>query len=219
MKENNTDYITSKIELSLLGAELYQKKGRLSMRDLINTSEMSAAQIYELFPTKDAVLAYAYPAMVFRYWAMIDEIEDFHRLVISEKLGNFIYTMLEMFADHEYFVKKTFTRLVACNGVKSDFADEVSTVYKDFLTRDGNLSVTAGLVTRPLFYRWMTSQFIALVEFWIRDTSTSKERTIGLVDRACSLFEDVLYSELIDKSFDFGKYLYTTLNTTFRSKL
>ena len=31
MKENNTDYITSKIELSLLGAELYQKKGRLSM--------------------------------------------------------------------------------------------------------------------------------------------------------------------------------------------
>ena len=219
MKENNTDYITSKIELSLLGAELYQKKGRLSMRDLINTSEMSAAKIYELFPTKDAVLAYAYPAMVFRYWAMIDEIEDFHRLVISEKLGNFIYTMLEMFADHEYFVKKTFTRLVACNGVKSDFADEVSTVYKDFLTRDGNLSVTAGLVTRPLFYRWMTSQFIALVEFWIRDTSTSKERTIGLVDRACSLFEDVLYSELIDKSFDFSKYLYTTLNTTFRSKL
>ena len=219
MKENNTDYITSKIELSLLGAELYQKKGRLSMQDLINTSEMSAAQIYELFPTKDAVLAYAYPAMVFRYWAMIDEIEDFHRLVISEKLGNFIYTMLEMFSDHEYFVKKTFTRLVACNGVKSDFADEVSTVYKDFLTRDGNLSVTAGLVTRPLFYRWMTSQFIALVEFWIRDTSTSKERTIGLVDRACSLFEDVLYSELIDKSFDFGKYLYTTLNTTFRSKL
>ena len=219
MKENNTDYITSKIELSLLGAELYQKKGRLSMRDLINTSEMSAAQIYELFPTKDAVLAYAYPAMVFRYWAMIDEIEDFHRLVISEKLGNFIYTMLEMFSDHEYFVKKTFTRLVACNGVKSDFADEVSTVYKDFLTRDGNLSVTAGLVTRPLFYRWMTSQFIALVEFWIRDTSTSKERTIGLIDRACSLFEDVLYSELIDKSFDFGKYLYTTLNTTFRSKL
>ena len=107
---------------------------------------------------------------------------------------------------------------MACNGVKSDFADEVSTVYKDFLTRDGNLSVTAGLVTRPLFYRWMTSEFIALVEFWIRDTSTSKERTIGLVDRACSLFEDVLYSELIDKSFDFSKYLYTTLNTTFRSK-
>ena len=218
MKENNTDYITSKIELSLLGAELYQKKGRLSMRDLINTSEMSAAKIYELFPKQDAVLAYAYPAMVFQYWVMIDEIEDFHRLVISEKLGNFIYTMLEMFADHEHFVKETFTRLVACKGVKSDFADEVSAVYKDFLTRDGNLSITAGLVTRPLFYRWMTSQYIALVEFWIRDTSTSKERTTGLVDRACSLFEDVLYSELIDKSFDFSKYLYTTLNTTFRSK-
>ena len=72
--------------------------------------------------------------------------------------------MLEMFADHEHFVKETFTRLVACKGVKSDFADEVSAVYKDFLTRDGNLSITAGLVTRPLFYRWMTSQYIALME-------------------------------------------------------
>ena len=156
--------------------------------------------------------------MVFQYWAMIDEIDDFHRLVISEKLGNFIYTMLEMFTDHKLFVKDTFTHLVARKGVKSDFADEVSAVYKDFLTRDGNLSITAGLVTRPLFYRWMTTQFIALIEFWIRDTSASKERTIGLVDKACSLFEDVLYSELIDKGLDLSKYLYSTLNTTFRHK-
>ena len=149
---------------------------------------------------------------------MIDEIDDFHRLVISEKLGNFIYTMLEMFSDNELFVKDTFNRLVACKGVKSDFTDEVSAVYKDFLTRDGNLSITAGLVTRPLFYHWMTTQFIALVEFWIHDTSTSKERTIGLVDRASNLFEDVMYSEIIDKGFDFSKYLYTTLNTTFKHK-
>lgn len=212
------DQITSKIELSLLAAELYQKKGRLSMRDLINSSEMSASQIFELFPAKDTLLAYAYPSMVFQYWAMIDEIDDFHRLVISEKLGNFIYTMLEMFSDHKLFVKDTFTRLVACKGVNSDFADEVSAVYKDFLIRDSNLSITGGLVTRPLFYRWMTTQFIALIEFWIRDTSASKERTFGLVDKACSLFEDVLYSELIDKGLDFSKYLYSTLNTTFKHK-
>ncbi|MBK97689.1 MAG: hypothetical protein CL672_02720 [Balneola sp.] len=218
MKENNTDQITSKIELSLLAAELYQKKGRLSMRDLINKSEISITMIYDLFPNKDALISYAYPSMVFQYWAMIDEIDDFHKLVISEKLGNFIYSMFEMFSDHELFVKDTFTRLVACKGVKSDFADEVSAVYKDFLTRDSNLSITAGLVTRPFFYRWMTSQFIAVIEYWIRDTSTNKERTIGLVDKACSLFEDVLYSELIDKGFDFSKYLYTTLNTTFRDK-
>ena len=218
MEKKNIDQITSKIELSLLAAELYQKKGRLSMRDLINSSEMSASQIFELFPAKDAMLAYAYPSMVIQYWAMIDEIDEFHRLLISEKLGNFIYTMLEMFSDHKLFVKDTFTRLVACKGVKSDFADEVSAVYEDFLTRDGNLSITAGLVTRPLFYRWMTTQFIALIEFWIRDTSTNKERTIGLVDKACSLFEDVLYSELIDKGLDFSKYLYSTLNTTFKHK-
>tara|TARA_B100000575_G_scaffold283446_1_gene276297 strand:+ start:4634 stop:5293 length:660 start_codon:yes stop_codon:yes gene_type:complete len=218
MKDNNTDQITSKIELSLLAAELFQKKGRLSMRDLINNSEISITKIYDLFPDKDALISYAYPAMVFKYWAMIDEIDDFHNLVISEKLGNFIYTMLEMFSDHELFVKETFTRLVACKGIKSDFANEVSTVYKDFLTRDRNLSITAGLVTGPFFYRWMTTQFIALVEFWIRDVSTNKERTIGLVDKACSLFEDVLYSELFDKGFDFSKYLYTTLNTTFRDK-
>ena len=218
MEKNNIDQITSKIELSLLAAELYQKKGRLSMRDLINSSEMSASQIFELFPAKDAMLAYAYPSMVIQYWAMIDEIDEFHRLLISEKLGNFIYTMLEMLSDHKLFVKDTFTRLVACKGVKSDFADEVSAVYEDFLTRDGNLSITAGLVTRPLFYRWMTTQFIALIEFWIRDTSASKERTIGLVDKACSLFEDVLYSELIDKGLDFSKYLYSTLNSTFKHK-
>ena len=54
------------------------------MRDLINSSEMSASQIFELFPAKDALLAYAYPSMIFQYWAMIDEIDDFHRLVISE---------------------------------------------------------------------------------------------------------------------------------------
>ena len=69
MKENNTDQITSKIELSLLAAELYQKKGRLSMRDLINKSEISITMIYDLFPNKDALISYAYPSMVFQYWA------------------------------------------------------------------------------------------------------------------------------------------------------
>ena len=102
------------------------------MRDLINSSEMSASQIFELFPAKDALLAYAYPSMIFQYWAMIDEIDDFHQLVISEKLGNFIYTMLEMFSEHNLFVKDTFTRLVACKGVKSDFADEVLRFIKTF---------------------------------------------------------------------------------------
>ena len=41
------------------------------------------------------------------------------------------------------------------------------------------------------------------------DTSANKERTIGLVDKACSLFEDVLYSELIDKGLDYGIYIRT----------
>jgi hypothetical protein len=216
MSVSSNDSISSKIELSLLAAELYQKQGRLSMKELIGKSKYSAGQIYSLFDSKHELLAYAYPSMVFQYWAMMDQIEDFHRLVISEKLSSFIYSMLEMFADHEHFVRDTFNPLIAKKGITSGFTKEVSEVYKEFLHRDGNLSISAGLITKRYFFDWMSLQFIALVEFWIHDSSKGKERTIGMVDKACTLFESLLYSDVLDKGFDFGRYLISALNETLK---
>ena len=218
MSVTEGDTLSKKIELSLFAAELYEQQGRLSMKELITKSEFSAGEIYHLFENKNELLAYAYPSMVFQYWAMMDEIEDFQRLIISEKLSSFIYSMFEMFADHEHFVKDTFTHLVAKKGLKSTFSKEVSEVYKDFLTRDGKLSITAGLLSKSYLYDWMSLQFIALVEFWLHDSSTGKERTIGLVDKACTLFESLVYSEVLDKGFDFGRYLFSTLNETFKDQ-
>lgn len=204
----DAEEINKKIEITWAAVDIYQERGRITIPDLVNATKMSATEIYSLFPDKKAILAYFYPALVFQYWAMIDEIDDFENYAIGEKFSNFIYTMFDLMTEKETFVKDTFDNLVFKPGHRSDFFEETTSLFKEFLTTDGNIAVSAAFFMGDLYYKFLSTQYLFLIKFWINDSSEGKERTLALADKLSSLFEELVYNKAVDKTFDLIKFIF-----------
>lgn len=206
-----TEKISAKIDITWKAISLYEKKGKLTIPDLVDSTGLTATEIYDLFPNKKDILSFYYPALVFQYWAMIEEIEDFEDYSLNEKFSNFVYTMFDMMSENPAFVNETFSQYVLHKGTKSAFHKEVTALFKDFLTTDGNIAVSAGLVMKDYFYSLTTSQYLLLVKFWISDESEDKERSLALTDKLTSLLQEAVYNKTLDIGFDLIKYLFSSI--------
>ncbi|MEQ9264338.1 MAG: hypothetical protein RLN81_03910 [Balneolaceae bacterium] len=202
--------INKKIEITWKAVELFEKKGKVSISELVKETGFTSSEIYALFPNKHAILEYYYPALVLQYWAMIEEIEGFESYSLSEKFSNFAYTTFDMMSENEKFLKRTFNRYVFQKGSGSAYHGEVTELLKHFLTSDAEISVSAGFFMKSYYYSFLSSQFLFLLKYWMKDTSEGKERTLALTDKLTSLLQESVYNKTIDMSFDLLKYIFTS---------
>lgn len=200
--------ISKKIDITWAAVDLYIEQGRVSIPDLVKATNSSASEIYELFPNKKAILSYFYPALVYQYWAMIEEIEGFSEFSISEKFSNFVYTSFDMMHDKLSFVEKTFGEHAFSLSGDSEFGKEVKALFKDFLTNDANIAVSAAFFMNDLFYQALTGQYMLMVKYWLKDSSDNKERSLALADKLSALFEEIVYNKSVDNTFDLAKFIW-----------
>lgn len=204
----NTDEINKKIEIAFTAAHLYGQHKKFSIPDLVEATELTASDIFELFPSKKSIREYYFTSLIYQYWAMISEIEGFEEYRVSEKFSNFIYTLFDMMDEHPSFVADYYNKTVIQKGSSSDFHKETKELFKDFMTSDSEIAVSAAFLMKDLFYSLLTTQYLYLVKFWLNDESDGKERTLALVDKLTSLLEEVVYNKTVDRSFDLIKYLF-----------
>lgn len=201
----DTEKINLKIELTEAAIDLYIEN-KFTIANLANKTGKNASEIYSVFPNKKAILEFYYPSLVIRYQAMISEIDDFDSYSISEKLSNFAFTLFDMMGERRVFVEDTFEKYVWHCSSKSEFKQEIRTLFKDFFTSDGNISTSAGFFIGNLFYNSLATQFLYLIKFWLEDESEDRERTIALTDKITGFIEELVYSKIVDKGFDLAKY-------------
>ncbi|MFP8489358.1 hypothetical protein ACKGJO_09680 [Gracilimonas sp. Q87] len=205
----DTEKINTKIELTEAALDLYIKD-KFSIPNLTDKTGKTASQIYTLFPNKDAILKFYYPSLVIRYKAMIGEIEDFDSFSISEKLSNFAFTLFDMMEERREFVEDTFEKYEWKCTSRSQFQQEIKSLFKDFFTSDGNIATSAGIFIGDLFYASLKTQFMFLIKFWLEDESEGRERTFALTDKITGFVEEIVYSKIVDKGFDLAKYSLST---------
>ena len=207
--------INKKIDITWAAVDIYIEQGRVSIPDLVNVTKTSASEIYVLFPNKKAILAYFYPALIYQYWAMIGEIDGFEDFSVSEKFSNFIYTSFDMMSEKLPFVEKTFTDYAFSLTGDTDFSIEVTALFKDFLTSDGNIAVSAAFFMNNLFYQALTTQYLLMVKYWVKDESENKDRSLALADKLTALFEEIVYNKSVDKTFDLAKFIFGSKSMNF----
>ncbi len=205
------EQINSKIEITWKAIGLQEKNGKFTIPDLVDATGMTATEIYSHFPNKKAILSFYYPALIYQYWAMIEEIDEFEDYSLSEKFSNFIYTIFDMMSENAGFVNDTYTTSVFNKGLRSEFHKEVKSLFKDFLTSDGKIAVSAGFFIKDYFYSLLASQYLFLIDFWRKDESKGKERTLALSDKLTSLLEEAVYNKTLDKTFDLAKYVFGSI--------
>jgi hypothetical protein len=201
----NTEELNLKIELTEAAISLYNND-KFTIANLTDKTERSASEIYSVFPNKNAILRFYYPSLVIRYRAMISEIPDFDSYSISEKLSNFAFTLFDMMEQDRKFVEETFDKFEWKCTTKSEFQNQIRSLFRDFFTSDGNIATSAGFFIGDWFYASLKTQFLFLIKFWLEDESNGQERTFALTDKITGFIEELAYSKIIDKGFDLAKY-------------
>lgn len=173
-----------------------------SMRRAAQAAGVEPAVAYRLFNGKTALLKYYYALCVWRYEAMIAQIDGFERFELADKLSNLVYTLFDLLQEEREFVDETFEPLIYRSPSKTLFQRRLETLGAGFL--EGATPLPAvGQVLPPL----LAGQYLRLVRHWLHDESEGAEQTLALADRAIAFGAEALSSRLWTTGAELAKYL------------
>lgn len=214
MKTFDSESFQTKYQIADIAVDLYVAgSGHFTLKKIAEELDIEVSEIFNHFPDKKSILQFFYAAHVVRYEFMIDDIEDYQSYSISEKFSNFVYASFDMFAEKQAFVEDTFGKLIIRSCEKTDFEEEIERLIRKFLTKDKGISLSSAFVLNSYFYSYLRRQYLYLIRFWLKDDSDNKELTMELTDKLANLLQELLYNNVVDKSFDLGKFLYANKKT------
>lgn len=197
-----------KIKISETATRRYIENRRFTIQSLAEELEMKPVEIFELFPNRKSILLFFYESRLLIYKEQTKSIDNYSDFSLAEKLSNFFLTLLDQFLEHREFVLETYHSFISKKprrtAFEKEFKNEIQTIFKS----DRKLSGSASFFVNSLLYKTIYCHFNALMLFWANDGSDKYEQSFALVDKWCSLIEELFYNKILDKGFDFGKFLF-----------
>ncbi len=205
-----TELLQKRLEITYTAVDLYlEQGGEFTLSQIADELDITVSDIFEYFADKKAILEFYYTSVVIRYQLMIEEIDDFQEYTLGEKLSNFIYSSFDIMEEKQEFVEKTYKELVGCRYRKSEYEDEIESLFKSFFARDKGISASSGWLLNNLSYSMLRNKYELLVLYWIKDESEGKEKTMELTDKLTTFIEEVLYTQIVDKGLDLMKFIFS----------
>jgi len=178
---------------------------RFSLSAVANQLEIPRSQIYQNFPTKNAVLRFFYQDCFEQYLKQTDEMEDYQDFSLEEKLSHMVYTHFELFQREKEFVEDTFKDLIAKASAKSKFQQMLEDRIDLLLSQSHG---DASLLQGPYLSQFIVKELFYLFRFWLQDESDEAEQTMELTDKLISFASEVLGSQIFSKGIDLGRTLW-----------
>ena len=178
---------------------------RFSLSAVANQLEISRSQIYQNFPTRNAVLRFFYQDCFEQYLKQTDEMEDYQDFTLEEKLSHMVYTHFELFQREKEFVEDTFKDLIAKASAKSKFQQMLEDRIDLLLSQSHG---DASLLQGPYLSQFIVKELFYLFRFWLQDESDEAEQTMELTDKLISFASEVLGSQIFSKGIDLGRTLW-----------
>lgn len=123
-------------------------------------------------------------------------------------MSNLFLTLLDEFLEYREFVLETYKQFIVKSPFNTAFEKEFKRDLKSIFESDDQLSGSASFFVNRLLFNTIYCHFHALILFWSNDESEKFEQSFALVDKWCSLIEELFYNKILDKGFDFGKFLF-----------
>lgn len=197
-----------KTKIAETAAKRYIENPRFTIQSLADELEMKTAEIFELFPNRKSILLFFYESRILAYREQTKSIEGYSDFSLNEKLSNLFLTLLDQFMEYREFVLSSYNKFISrnpsCTSFEREFKDELKIIFQS----DQNISGSSRFFVNSLLYKTIYFHFHALILFWSKDESEKYEQSFALIDKWCSLIEELFYSKIVDKGFDFGKFLF-----------
>jgi hypothetical protein len=197
-----------KISIAELAVEKYITNPRFTIQSVAKDLDISAKEIFDLFPNRSSILRYYYESRFILYRKQVDAIDDYVDYTLSEKLSNLFLSLLDQFSQKREFVLRTYSGGVCSNNFKGSFDENLKKEVHNIFQSDSRISSSASFFKRPFIYTAISKHFDGFVLFWKNDKSEMQQQTMALIDKWTSFVQEIFYSKIADQAFDLGKFLF-----------
>lgn len=154
-----------------------------------------------------------YFSKMFQYTLeLLAENKDYADYDSAQKLTSFYFTFFEMATANRSFVKYLLEEgalplknIAKLKQLRLDFLSYVKTVLEAPLKIDNEK--IAGLQNR-LVSEGAWIQFLSIIAFWLKDTSTNFEKTDIYIEKSVKAAFDMVYNVPVESIIDFGKFIW-----------
>ena len=197
-----------KIKISEAATGRYLSNPRFTIQSLAESLDMSAKDIFDLFPNRRSILDFFYESRIILYKDSVESLEDYSEFTLSERLNHLFLTLLDSFEEHREFVLNTYKEKVVWDNRRNAFRKLFKNELKVIFSNDPKITRSSYIFQNELLWKSILLQFHGLIAFWANDSSRMRENSMALADKWSSLIEEIFYTRIIDKGFDLGKYLW-----------
>jgi len=197
-----------KIRIAQEGAKLYLKNSRYTMSALAEASGTEKDEIYDYFPNRQSVIEFYYEALMLQYIDITKQIDGYADFTLAEKLNNLALTVLDQMEEDREFVRMTYKKTIFCSSRDTSFEHSFRTQLKTIYQNDTRQSSVSSAFNNRLLYKAGLFNFHLLVKYWLEDSSTGNQKTMELVDKWTAFVQEIHYSSVLDRGFDFAKFLF-----------
>ena len=176
-----------------------------SVRTVAKELKLKREDVYAHFSSKNAILRYFYQLCFEKYLKHTDEIEEYGKFSLEEKLGHLVYTHIELFQKEKEFVESSFDEIIykanANNVFQKSLEEQIEKILND---SEGDASI----LPSKYLSMFLVKELFHIFKFWIKDDSEQSEQTIELIDKIIAFIGEILSNQIITKGVDLGRTLW-----------
>lgn len=197
-----------KIILDAAMALYMSDKKQFTIRNIAISAQTTTDVIYQFYSTKDEILRDFYNLIPHIYRHQIREMPEYQELMLADRISNFIYTFFDMLQEQRHYVDETFNAFILSDHSKT-FRNSIANMLREILDNDPRVSDLNRVVIPDFTFQFASSQFISLLQFWMNDNSEGAGKTLAFVEKLTVFTQEVMYSDIIGKGLDLGRYTYS----------
>lgn len=183
-----------------------------TMRAIARAAGIGDATIYNYFPTKESILYAYYEESMKECIERLRTIEGFNEYSLQEQLQTFFETQFDLFLPDREFIQNTFRQIFF--SFSQDYKrllpvkDLFFNAIEDMFSAAIDVGEIPDQVFQDLIHHLFWDYNIAIVMYWINDTSGQFSDTTVFNDKSMDLICTVIKSNIVNKTFDMVTFLF-----------
>lgn len=208
----NDSKFDSRLHISRVAADLWPiHRDGPTFAQVAQAAGMDVSAIKALFPSRKAMLSFRYASIPDRFLRDMASVPDYPDFTIAEKTSQFLFTAFDHLNETREFTEATF-----CQWDLTDFRKATAALFERMVEQDSRIPFVNRFFLRDLAYEAAAWQVVAAVRYWLRDGSDGTADTLALVDKATAFGQELLYSGILDKGLDLGRYAVARIRQEFK---
>lgn len=185
--------------------EEYARTGSLpDAPRLAEIVDLDPDHVASIAPDAPRLRAVCYRFLVEQASEMAAGVPNIDRFTLQERLGTFVFILLDVLEQHIRFVRMTFPSPLT--GPLNPFEGAVRKVLPPILDSDDVPAVNRLGVTSMPSAAAAASGIVWLIRAWIGDDSDERQRSTALIDRSLSLMAAAMTNPVPQRGFDLMRY-------------